>query len=64
MSNYIYNSHGRAVGFWRGRYIYALNGTPVRQLNGTHVHKLTGPYVGELYRDMVVDRHLGNLGNG
>jgi hypothetical protein len=27
------------------------------------VHKLSGAYVGELYDDMVVDRHLGTFGN-
>jgi hypothetical protein len=32
-------------------------------LRGTHVYKLGGAYVGELYKDMVLDRHLGNLGN-
>lgn len=60
---YIYDSRGNAVGFWRGRYIYTLDGTPVGQLNGTHVHKLSGRYVGELYKDMVVDKRIGNLGN-
>jgi hypothetical protein len=35
----------------------------VGQLRDTHVHKISGEYVGELYKDMVVDRHLGNLGN-
>ncbi len=34
MTNYIYNSHGQAVGFWSGRYVYKLNGTPVGQING------------------------------
>jgi hypothetical protein len=63
MTNYLYNAHGQAVGFWKGRYVYAMNGTPVGQLNGTHVHKLTGQYIGELYKDMVVDQHFGNLGN-
>ena len=45
------------------RYIYKLNGTPIGQLKDTHVHRLSGEYVGELYKDMVVDKHLGNLGN-
>ena len=27
------------------------------------MHRLSGQYVGELYKDMVVDKHLGNLGN-
>ena len=63
MSNYIYSTSGSAVGFWRGRYVYALNGTPVGQLNGMHVHKLSGGYVGELHDDMVVDKHMGNLGS-
>jgi hypothetical protein len=51
------------VGFWEDKYVYALNGTPIGQLDGEHVHKLKGPYVGELYKDMVVDKHIGNLGN-
>ena len=50
MTNYIYDSRGNPVGFWRGRYVYQLNGTPIGQLRDTHVHKLTGPYVGELHR--------------
>jgi hypothetical protein len=40
-----------------------MNGTAVGQLIGTHVHKISGPYVGELFKDMVVDMHLGNFGN-
>lgn len=32
-------------------------------LSGTHVHALSGEYVGELHNDMIVDKHLGNLGN-
>lgn len=40
-----------------------MNGAPVGQLNGTRVHTMSGEYVGELYRDMVVDRNLGNRGN-
>lgn len=63
MTNYIYNSRGNAVGFWRDRYIYALNGKLVAQISGTHVHKLSGAYVGELHIDMVVDKHMGNFGN-
>jgi len=61
MANYIYDSRGNAVGFIRGRYIHALNGAAVGQLNGSHVHKLSGSYVGELHKDMVVDKHLGQL---
>ena len=30
VTNYIYDSAGSAVGFWRGRYIYALDGSPIR----------------------------------
>jgi hypothetical protein len=60
---FIYDSAGRAVGFWRSRFVYTLRGAPIGQIRGTHVHKLSGEYVGELYKDMVVDRHLGNLGN-
>src|SRR2546426_347711 len=63
MTDYLYDSHGNPVGFWRGRYVYVLNGTPVGQLNGTHVHKLAGGYVGELDHDMVVDKHMGDYGN-
>jgi len=62
-TQYIYDAHGRAVGFWRSNYVYALSGTPIGQIRGTHVHKLSGPYVGELHNDMVLDKHLGNLGN-
>lgn len=40
-----------------------MRGRAVGQVSGTHVHKLTGSYVGELYKDMVVDRHMGNFGN-
>jgi len=35
MTNYIYDQYGNAVGFWRGRYVYELCGTPIGQLNGT-----------------------------
>lgn len=63
MTAYIYDNHGNAVGFIRGKYIHELGGNAVGQLNGTHVHKLNGPYVGELHKDMVVNQHLGNLGN-
>ncbi len=40
-----------------------MRGDAIGQLRDTHVHKLSGDYVGELYEDMVVDRHLGDLGN-
>jgi hypothetical protein len=40
-----------------------MDGRAVGQISGTHVHKLTGAYVGELHKDMVVDKHLGNFGN-
>lgn len=43
--------------------IHDMRGTAIGQIRGTHVHKLSGPYVGELYKDMVVNRHLGNYGN-
>lgn len=33
------------------------------QIRGTHVHTLFGAYVGELHKDMVVDKRLGNVGN-
>ena len=46
MTNYIYDSHGIAVGFWRGRYVYELDGRAVGQLRDTHVHKITGEYHG------------------
>jgi hypothetical protein len=54
---------GNAIGFRRGRYIYDMRGRAIGQLNDSHVHKLSGQYVGELHDDMVVDKHLGNLGN-
>ncbi len=64
MTSYLYDENGRAVGFHRQRYIYDMNGNAIGQINnGTHVHRLTGEYVGELYKDMVVDMHYGNLGN-
>ncbi len=63
MTQYIYDAHGVAVGFVRGRYIHDLHGNAIGQLSGTHVHKLTGAYVGELHEGMVVNRHLGTLGN-
>jgi hypothetical protein len=63
MTDYVYNSRGRAVGYIRGRYVRSMNGRAVGQLNGTHVHRLRGDYIGELDRDMIVDKHLGNLGN-
>jgi len=64
MTNYIYDNHGSAVAYVQGRYIYSMRGNAVGQIvNGSHVHRLSGQYVGELYRDMVVDKHLGNLGN-
>ena len=46
-----------------GRYIYKLDGKPIGQLNRTHVHRQSGEYVGELHQDMIVDKHLGNLGS-
>jgi hypothetical protein len=64
MLKYIYDSRGLAVAYVQGRYVYSMHGDAVGQLvNGTHVHRLTGQYVGEVYRDMIVDKHLGNLGN-
>ncbi len=38
-------------------------GKAIGQLNGTHVQKLAGPYVGNLHKDIVVNTHLGDLGN-
>lgn len=29
MTNFLYSARGEPVGFWRGRYTYALNGTPI-----------------------------------
>jgi hypothetical protein len=64
MINYLYNQYGNAVGFITGMFIYDMSGNAVGQINnGTHVHKLSGSYVGEIYKDMVVDMHMGNLGN-
>ena len=63
MTDYIYDTRGKAVGYIRGKYVHKLSGQAVGQLNGAHVHKLSGAYVGELYKDMVVDKHLGNFGN-
>lgn len=63
MTNYIYNSHGSAVGFWRPSLCVRIGWNTGGPLRDTHGHKTTGEYVGELYKDMVVDRHLGNLGN-
>jgi len=40
-----------------------MRGKAIGQVNGTHVHKLSGSYVGELHKDMIVDKHLGNFGN-
>ena len=40
-----------------------MRGQAVGQLNGTHVHHLRGSYIGELDRDMIVDKHMGNYGN-
>jgi len=62
-TNFLYNSGGQAVRFWRGKYVYDLTGNPIGQINGTHVHGLSGEYVGELHKDMVVDKHVGNPGN-
>ncbi len=59
---YIYDNHGNAVGYWQGKYIHTLDGRPIGQLCGTHVHKLSGDYVGELYKDMVVDKRVGDPG--
>ena len=63
MTQYIYNRHGQAVGFVRGRYIHSIRGNAVGQLNGTHVHELSDSYVGELHKDMIVNKHQGNFGN-
>jgi hypothetical protein len=64
MVKYIYDSRGSAIGYVQGRYVYSMRGNAVGQIVGeTHVHRLSGPYVGELHRDMIVDKGLGNLGN-
>lgn len=60
---YLYDQHGNAVGFTKGRYVFDMSGRAIGQLNGTHVHQLRGDYVGESNDQMVVDMHLGNLGN-
>jgi len=61
--SYLYDSSGKAIGFWKSKFVYALNGKAIGQIKGTHVHKLSGPYVGELHKDMVVNKHMGNYGN-
>lgn len=64
MTNYIYNSKGTAVAYVQGRFVYSMHGNAVGQINQeTHVHRLSGQYVGELHKDMIVDKRLGNLGN-
>jgi len=35
----------------------------VGQVNGTHVHKLSGQYVGELDKQMIVRKTVGDQGN-
>jgi hypothetical protein len=62
MTDYIYNQSGSAVGFIGGRYVHE-QGNAVGQLDGSHVHKLTGQYVGELEKDMIFDKGMGNRGN-
>jgi hypothetical protein len=56
MNDYIYNTHGHAVGFQKGDLIYNLNGHAVGQLQGTHVFGLEGHYVGELDDRMILDK--------
>ena len=63
VTQYLYDASGRAIGYIRGRYIHAMSGHAIGQICGTHVHRLSGPYVGEIHKDMVVDKHFGNLGN-
>ncbi len=64
MTKYIYTSNGNAVAYIQGRYIHSIRGNAIGQIVGeTHVHKLSGSYVGELHKDMIVDKRLGNLGN-
>lgn len=64
MIKYIYDKHGSAVAYVQGRYIYSMRGNAVGQIvSETHVHQLAGPYVGELHKDMIVDKRMGNLGN-
>jgi hypothetical protein len=55
MTDYLYDARGNAVGFIRGRYIHSMRGNAIGQISGT--------YVGELHKDMVVDKHMGNYGN-
>lgn len=44
--------------------MYSIRGDAIGQMvDATHVHRLTGQYVGELWVDMIVDKHLGDLGN-
>ena len=59
----MYDSRGAAVGFWRGRYIYGKNGSPIGQIQGSQVHKQSSPYIGEWPCNMVVDKHLGDFGD-
>lgn len=62
--DYIYNSHGDAVGYISENFIHEIHGRAIGQINNkTHVHKLSGNYIGELFEDMVVDMGYGNLGN-
>lgn len=63
MTTYIYEQSGQAVGFISGRHIHDLRGHAIGQIRNTHVHKLSGTFVGELEDQMVLDKHLGNLGN-
>lgn len=64
MTDYIYDRGGRAVGFIKGRYVHAMDGGAVGQLRGASVHTLDGSYVGELDHQMVVDKGMGNPGQG
>ncbi len=35
MTDYLYDSHGNAVGYIRGKYIHKLSGQAIGQINGT-----------------------------
>lgn len=63
MPQFIYDKRGNPLGYINKKFIFTLRGQAIGQLNGAHVHKLSGAYVGELYKDMVVDKNIGDFGN-
>jgi hypothetical protein len=63
MHVYVYDASGKPMGTVCGNFIHDMQGYAIGQLRDTHVYRINGAYVGELYKGMVVNKHLGQLRN-